>query len=132
MSAHNASPPAGDVAAVVRLHLWLETDDGVAFGLGRLLLLEALDRTHSLKAAAESMHMSYRAAWGKLKNTEEVLGHSLVEKVGGNRSGYSLTPYGQELVRRFRHWFDTMEAMAVEKARDILPFAPTGYGDRRP
>jgi len=40
-----------------------------------------------LKAAAEELGMSYRAAWGKLKASEEALGMALVEKVGGNKTG---------------------------------------------
>jgi molybdate transport system regulatory protein len=59
---------------VVRLHLWLETEKGVFFGLGRLKLLEQIQSGRSLKGAAESLGMSYRAAWGKIKNTEDVLG----------------------------------------------------------
>ena len=70
----HAPPPATTDAEgmkpVVRVHIWLETVDGVAFGMGRLLLLDAIEETGSLKAAAEQLGMSYRAAWGKIKSTE--------------------------------------------------------------
>ena len=49
--------------------------------------------------------MSYRAAWGKLKASEEALGIALVEKVGGNKSGCRLTPEGSALAAAFRTWF---------------------------
>ena len=119
------------MAAIVRMNLWLETDDGVAFGLGRLLLLEALRDLGSLKAAAEKLGMSYRAAWGKLKTTEEALGRPLVEKPAGNRSGYQLTMYGAELADRFREWFDAIEAEALHKARELFPFHLRGFHDRK-
>ena len=126
----NESRPDEAKSVVIRLHLWLETEAGVAFGLGRLLLLETLAKEGSLKSAAEAMGMSYRAAWGKLKTTEQALGQQLVEKTKGSRGGLRLTPYGLELVRRFRHWFDAVESEALDKARALFPFSLCGYPNR--
>ncbi len=47
---------------IMRLHLWLETENGVLFGLGRQRLLECIRSGQSLMAAAEHLGMSYRAA----------------------------------------------------------------------
>ena len=59
--------------AVIRLHLWMERDGETMFGLGRLHLLERIDALGSIKGAADQLGMSYRAAWGKLKASEEAL-----------------------------------------------------------
>ena len=48
----------------IGLNLWLETTEGVLFGMGRAELLDKIEECGSLKKAAEEMGMSYRAAWG--------------------------------------------------------------------
>lgn len=108
--------------AVIRLHLWLERSGGTLFGMGRLQLLERIESCGSLKAAAEELGMSYRAAWGKVKASEEALGIALVEKVGGNKSGCRLTPEGVALAGAFRTWFAEVERHAVAKANALFPF----------
>jgi len=70
--------------------------------------------------------MSYRAAWGKMKNSEEILGRPLIEK-RANRSGYSLTPFGQELLKGYKAWFEAVERTAATEAEKHLPFVTCGY-----
>ena len=65
------------IKAVQRLHLWLETGDGMLLGLGRIQLLELVEELGSLNKAASAMGMSYRAAWGRMKQTETVIGEAL-------------------------------------------------------
>jgi len=112
---------------VVRLHLWLETEKGVVFGLGRWKLLERIQSGQSLRGAAESLGMSYRAAWGKIKSTEDVLGVALIEKISGNRAGYRLTAEGSSLVDHFNRWFQEVESYALSRARELLPCSPRAY-----
>lgn len=135
MSPKRKRPPSTDTVdigkPVVRLHIWLQSSNGAAFGLGRLMLLEAIEETGSLKAAAEHLGMSYRAAWGKLKTSEEALGQALVEKNGGNRSGYTLTPYGRAMMEQFRQWFQNVEQAAQEQARELFPFDVSGFEESK-
>jgi molybdate transport system regulatory protein len=121
----DAPPP------VVRLRLWLETRDGMFFGTGRGMLLEAVDRYGSLKKAAEHLGMSYRAAWGKIKKTEKVLGVLLIEQAGSRKGGHRLTPGGRLLMEKFRIWFDAVEASAVEKARELFPWPCLSFSESR-
>jgi molybdate transport system regulatory protein len=114
---------------IIRLHLWLETDKGLFFGLGRMKILKCIHEGQSLKGAAESLGMSYRAAWGKIKKTEKVIGVKLVEKKKGNRSGYELTPKGQELMNKFNEWFEEVEFFAFQRAKELLPFNPIGFNE---
>lgn len=111
----------------VRLHLWLDTEDGVFFGTGRAQLLEEIDRCGSLKKAAEAMGISYRAAWGKLKQTEQVLGVQLVQVRGSNKAGYELTEDGRLLTGLFRQWFDAVEKVALDKAQEIFPWPARAF-----
>lgn len=115
----------------IRLHLWLDTEDGVFFGSGRAQLLEEIERRGSLKAAAQAMGISYRAAWGKLKQSEAVLGVRLVQTRGSNKAGFMLTEDGRLLKDLFRRWFDAVEAAAQEKARDIFPWSAQSFRQRK-
>ena len=125
MSLGGVTPP------VVRLRLWLETEEGMFFGTGRGMLLEAVDRNGSLKKAAEELGMSYRAAWGKIRASEKVLGVMLIEQAGSKKGGHTLTPAGRLLVDKFRQWYDAVEGIAVEKAREIFPWDCRAFGDIR-
>lgn len=111
-----------NIPPTVRMHMWLEVPDGVFFGLGRNFLLQGIEERGSLKKAAENLGMSYRAAWGKLKSTEEILGVQLIEKKGGNRSGFRVTEEGHALMEKFEYWFNSVEREAVRQAQDIFPF----------
>jgi molybdate transport system regulatory protein len=116
---------------VIRLHLWLERGGGTIFGMGRLQLLERIEACGSLKAAAAELGMSYRAAWGKLKASEEALGMALIEKVGGNKSGCSLTAEGQALAQAYRTWFAEVERYSVSRANVLFPFLCDRFQDRK-
>jgi len=115
--------------AVMRLHLWLENEKGVLFGLGRHRLLECIRSGLSLKAAADHMGMSYRAAWGKIKQTEKVLGITLIEKKHGNRSGYKLTPAGEMLTTRFEQWYAEVEQFALVRSRILMSSHTLSFED---
>ncbi len=105
----------------VRLHLWLETGGGLYFGLGRAMLLAKIDQYGSLRKAAEELNMSYRAAWGKIKKSEELLGVKLIEQGGSKKEGYHLTEAGKAFMGKYMAWFDEVEKEAVRKAREMLP-----------
>lgn len=86
----------------IKSKFWIERNEEVIFGLGRIKLFEAIEKTGSLSQAAAQLGMSYRAAWGKVKATEERLQLSLVEsKQGNRRKGTTLTPAGKELLQRY-------------------------------
>jgi molybdate transport system regulatory protein len=117
-----------DDAATLRLQMWFETPEGVLFGMGRLILLQQIAESGSLKAASEKLGMSYRAAWGKLKTTEKIMGISLTEKHSGNRSGYRLSPAGESLCRKYRELMNDVESFALDRAVELLAMDVHGYG----
>jgi molybdate transport system regulatory protein len=116
------------IEPTLRLRLWLETEEGMLLGLGRAMLLVKVAELGSLNKAAKAMGMSYRAAWGRLKATEERLGRSVVEG-GGGRKGFVLNAYGQKLAESFKAWQDEVEAFALERAQERFPWAVHAHPD---
>ena len=121
------SSPVACFGPTMRMHLWFETEQGVLFGLGRLQLLRQVELCGSLKAAAESLGMSYRGAWGKIKITEELIGKKLIERANCRRAGYSLTPFGRGLAQSYDAWYQEVERFALDKSQDLLPFSLKKY-----
>jgi len=89
----------------IRIHckIWLERDEEVLFGRGRLELLRGIREYGSLAETARHLGMSYRAAWGRLKSSENRLGHKLAEKVPAEGRGQKLilTPLAEALIEDF-------------------------------
>lgn len=124
MSAKKISEATAKAAAdapTLRVHLWLESGEGMVFGLGRVQLLALVERLGSLNKAAKALGMSYRAAWGRIKRTEEALGEALLAKASG-RKGYELTPLAVTLLKDFALWHQEVEAYALERAKARLPW----------
>lgn len=86
--------------------LWIEKDGKLILSDYRVRLLRLIDETGSLADAAAAMQISYRRAWGKLKEIERNLGVKLVgTAVGGAGGGGSyLTPEGRSLIERYEHF----------------------------
>ncbi len=105
--------------------LWITDDqDEILFGSGRIAMLEAIDRNHSLKAAAEELNMSYRSLWGKIKKSEDLLGLKLLnKKVGGGGGGSTLTPEAKRLVNDFQTLQNGVARQVEGQCRSLFPFA---------
>ena len=75
-----------------------------AVGPGKAALLEGIVRTGSLSAAARSLGMSYRRGWLLVHSLNEGFRQPLVAlNVGGrDGGGAALTPFGAELLARYR------------------------------
>ena len=77
--------------------------DAKCFGPGVARLLHAVQRLHSLRAAALSMDMAYSKAWTVIKNSEKALGFPLLASTTGGKGsgGASLTPEGLRLLTAY-------------------------------
>jgi len=113
-----------ELKGTIRLHLWVESDQGMMLGLGRTQLIDKIDKYGSLQTAAMKMGISYRAAWGRIKKTEEVLGCKLLEKSSG---GYKLTELGKELNEKYLLWFNKVEDFALKEAKKVFPWVSTPF-----
>ena len=86
--------------------LWIEKGGKLVLSDYRVRLLRLIDETGSLADAAAEMQLSYRRAWGKLKEIEQNLEIKLVEStVGGAGGGGSrLTAEARQLVERYERF----------------------------
>ena len=88
-----------------KLRVWVTFGDDFKFGDGRARLLALIDEHGSLRQAAGEFEMSYRHAWGYLRDLEQAAGFKFVERAGGGpRSGMRLTAAGREFVERYRRF----------------------------
>lgn len=115
-----------NIKATLRVRTWLETEEGVLFGIGRVLLLKKVHDLGSLNKAAKELGMSYRAAWGKIKATEDNLGCKLLTKAEGI-NGFRLTDIGRDLLDSFDRFQEEVEQFAVEKAKRMFPWHVQGF-----
>ncbi len=119
-----------------RIKLWIERDGRLALSDYRVRLLALVRETGSLAQAAARMRLSYRRAWGKIKELEQNLGIALViSEAGGVGGGHTrLTPEGERLLTLYQEFQARMhQALAREfaavfgdRGRDRVPV--TGGG----
>jgi len=76
----------------------------IAVGPGKADLLEAIDATGSISAAARTMRMSYRRAWLLVHTMNECFEPPLVDAVKGGPAGGGahLTDAGREVLAHYR------------------------------
>lgn len=78
---------------------------GIAIGPGKADLLEAIDETASLTAAAQRFGMSYKRGWSLVQELNRNFSEPLVEteKGGaGGGGGARLTKLGHYVLKRYR------------------------------
>ena len=99
-----------------KLRLSIKKNGEHVYGAGRQKLLLAVDKLGSLNKAAASLEMSYRAAWGKIKISEERLGFKLLKsRTGGaGGGGADLTPQARVLMEKYSR-FRRNAARQVER-----------------
>ncbi|MHC4286540.1 MAG: winged helix-turn-helix domain-containing protein [Planctomycetota bacterium] len=106
------------IRSETKFKLWLSTEDAEGvFGDGKWRLLKKIDAKGSLRAASQSLHISYRKAWGDLKKTQQYLDVPLVEKQRGGIQGgeTTLTEQGKKWVTAYTGFRTDIER-AIEKA----------------
>lgn|GEM_PF-1530873 len=106
---------------------WLETEDGYVFGEGPFELLCKIREFGTLSAAAEALAMSYRHAWGIIKEVENRLGTPILDTYkGGTKGGggAELTEQGHSLVDEYYRlkeaYSRTSHVLAMERADQAL------------
>lgn len=87
----------------LRYKIWLEKNGEKVFGDGPLDILHRVERTGSLRQAAEEINMSYSQAWNLMRDLEKRLGFKLLKrKVGGEKGGGSeITEEAREMMMKF-------------------------------
>lgn len=87
----------------IKSRIWIESDDNVLLGEGRVHLLKAIQETGSLSKAAKSLNISYKKAWQLLDSVNKSAEKPVtINSVGGKGGGGAeLTEYGKSLVLAF-------------------------------
>lgn len=92
--------------------LTIETHAGGLAGKRWMDLLESIDRTHSISAAAKAINLSYKAAWDAVEAMNNLSDKPLVVRSKGGKGGG-----GTELTARGKQLVVTFKAVEAENAR---------------
>lgn len=101
---------------MAKLTIRVDFESGASLGPGKVRLLEEVEKTRSIRNAAQVVGMSFRQAWLLLKAIEEMFGHPVIEtKRGGSRGGGSaLTELGSLVIACYRQ-LERASASAAQK-----------------
>ncbi|HEY4079797.1 MAG TPA: LysR family transcriptional regulator [Burkholderiaceae bacterium] len=96
----------------LKLRMRVTQGELIAVGPGKIALLEALEETRSISAAAKALGMSYRRAWMLIDELNRSLKNPAVASAIGGKSGggSELTETGRQLIALYRG----IEAQAVQ------------------
>jgi molybdate transport system regulatory protein len=117
-----------------RVKVWVVFGDRLKFGEGRARLLEAIDEVGSLKQAVEQFAMSYRNAWGYLRELESAAGFKFLERAPGRgpSGGMRLTPRGRQFVAQFWEFHRAVEAASHRRFPRSFRMGPGAPRDSEP
>ena len=102
--------------------IWLSTSDGInLLGDGKWKILKAIEEHGSLKAATDSLSITYRRTWGDLKKIEMELGFQLLDKSRGGKDGGKtyLTAQGKLLVDAFDEFHEKVDLIMEDAFQDF-------------
>lgn len=116
-----ASTPPRD-KPVLRFRMRITCDDVIAIGPGKISLLEAIESTGSITAAAKSLNMSYRRAWLLLDELNHAMKTPAVDSAKGGTAGggSALTDAGRQVVVLYRRIEDTAVKACQQDIRKIM------------
>jgi molybdate transport system regulatory protein len=106
----------------VKGRIWIESDEGVFIGYGRIELLKKIKELGSITKAAKSMRMSYRHAWEQIDSMSRQSGKILVvRQTGGQGGGGSvLTEYGERIIAQFEKVERDFNRFIKEESMEIM------------
>lgn len=97
-----------------KAHIRIDFSDSSSIGPGKVGLLEQIDKTGSLSAAARALNMSYRRAWLLLTSVNTGFSEpvALLTTGGVEGGGARLTDFGRRLVADYREFEKRVDALA--------------------
>jgi len=103
-----------------RLTLRIDLGPRQSIGPGKMRLLDAVAETGSISSAGRVLGMSYRRAWMLIDDLNSSFRRKVVTTTLGGKEGggAKLTPFGQELLKRYR----AIEDSATKATRAHVAF----------
>jgi molybdate transport system regulatory protein len=107
--------------ADTRLSIRLDLTSGDRIGPGKIALLEAIQATGSISAAARRLGMSYRRAWLLVDQINQALHQPAVTAAIGGRQGggAALTASGKRVIELYRSIEQIAQSSAKEEFRAV-------------
>lgn len=87
---------------MISLRIQLKLDPDTRIGFGKIRLLEEVERTGSISAAARALGMNYRRGWDLIDHMNKAFGQPLILGTTGGQGGAQLTELGRDVIARFR------------------------------
>jgi len=107
--------------AHTRLSIRLDLTSGERIGPGKIALLEAIQATGSISAAARRLRMSYRRAWLLVEEVNGALREPAVAAATGGRQGggATITETGERVIKIYRSIEKITRSSTKEESRAV-------------
>lgn len=105
----------------IQFRLRIGNGEAWAIGPGKVALLEAIDETGSISAAARKLKMSYKRAWDLVTELNSSLTKPAVTTAPGGRAGGGtiVTDVGRRVVATYREIEAAAQASASSRIRSL-------------
>lgn len=105
-----------------------------SIGPGKIDVLEGIEQSGSLSAAARAMGMSYRRAWLLVHDINQAFDEPVAELAVGGREGGGarLTDFGRRLVTDYRAFERKVQQLAIEEFGELRPTGHPAHGQKLP
>src|SRR5262245_13250900 len=110
-----------------KIRVWVCFSDRTKLGTGRARLFELIDELGSISQAVERMGMSYRTAWGYIRELESAAGLRILDRNPGRgkNAGARLTRDGRRFLERYRMFQRRVERGAQRAFAQAFEQRPT-------
>jgi molybdate transport system regulatory protein len=108
-------------STTARPRLRILLGQAITMGPGKADLIEAIERTGSISAAARDMQMSYRRAWQLVDSMNQAFIQPVIDTAtgGAGGGGAHVTDFGRDVLRRYRAMETTAATAIAAQLRDF-------------
>ncbi|MDQ6471473.1 LysR family transcriptional regulator [Flavobacterium sp. LHD-80] len=105
----------------IEVRVWIEETEGAFLGIGKIWLLENIQKTGSITNAAKEMKMAYRQAWQLVEEMNQRAEKPLVEKLLGGKGGggAKLTAAGEKAIAVFYEVEKRIKEFAQKETQNL-------------
>jgi len=105
----------------IKFKIWVEKEGEPIISYGKYLLLKEIEKTGSIKRAAEKLGYPYKKAHSYVKLIEERVGKPIFKRKRGE--GTILTAEGKKLLERYERILKEFQKLSARLERELFtPF----------